>query len=108
MLDGPKVSSLERWASLLRAGKGTDTSSVWSLAAVCSEGSSQRAEYWELDGQRDSWWPGAGAMSICRLRATTWTCEWLSLCHWTAVGLPLPASQQMGAEAWEAHMAVGF
>lgn len=69
MLDGPKVSHLERQASIQGAGRGMATASVWSLAAVHSEGrdqqgSSQRAKHWELGGgERDSWCPGAGASS---------------------------------------------
>lgn len=34
MLDGPKVSGLESWASIQRAGEGTDVTSVWCLAVV--------------------------------------------------------------------------
>lgn len=34
MLDGPKVSGLERWASIQQAGKGMDTASAWCLAVA--------------------------------------------------------------------------
>lgn len=71
MLDGPKVSGLERWASIQQAGKGMDTASAWCLAVAVvrgddQQGSSQPAEYWELGGQRDAWCPEAGALSIWR------------------------------------------
>lgn len=66
MLDGPKVSGLERWASIQRAGEGMDTTSVWGLAVVVvrgddQQGSSQPAEYWELGGQG---MPGAQELEL--------------------------------------------